>query len=54
MPLNPRSSDLPIDQLRSLWLTNRNPDIRRVIEEVVNGVWGAMEQGSQLSVRGHY
>lgn len=34
MPLDPKPSDLTIDQLRSLWLTNRDPDIRRVIEEV--------------------
>ncbi|VVE55174.1 hypothetical protein PCO31111_05020 [Pandoraea communis] len=34
MPLNPRPSDLTIDQLRSLWLTQRDPELRRVIEEV--------------------
>lgn len=32
--LNPRPSDLTIDQLRSLWLTQRDPELRRVIEEV--------------------
>ena len=34
MPLNPRPSDLTIDQLRSLWLTHKDPDLRRAIEEV--------------------
>ncbi|MBN9114955.1 MAG: hypothetical protein J0I36_06610 [Pandoraea sp.] len=34
MPLNPRPSDLTIDQLRSLWLTNKDPNVRRAIEEV--------------------
>ncbi|BDD93558.1 hypothetical protein PanNE5_29980 [Pandoraea sp. NE5] len=34
MPLNPRPSDLTIDQLRSLWLTQKDPDVRRAIEEV--------------------
>jgi hypothetical protein len=34
MPLNPRPSDLTIDQLRSLWLTEKDPDVRRAIEEV--------------------
>lgn len=34
MPLNPRPSDLTIDQLRSLWLTNRDPNLRRALEEV--------------------
>ncbi len=34
MPLNPRPSDLTIDELRSLWLTLKDPDVRRVIEEV--------------------
>lgn len=35
MPLNPKPSDLTINQLRSLWLTNRDADVRRAIEEVV-------------------
>ncbi|WP_353192088.1 hypothetical protein [Pandoraea pnomenusa] len=34
MPLQSRPSDLTIDQLRSLWLTNKDPDLRRAIEEV--------------------
>jgi len=34
MPLNPRPSELTIDQLRSLWLTNKDPDVRRALEEV--------------------
>ena len=34
MPLNPRPSDLTIDQLRSLWLNHKDPVLRRVIEEV--------------------
>lgn len=34
MPLQPRPSDLTIDQLRSLWLANKDPDLRRAIEEV--------------------
>ncbi|VVE06225.1 hypothetical protein [Pandoraea sputorum] len=34
MSLNPRPSDLTIDQLRSLWLTNKDPDLRRALEEV--------------------
>lgn len=34
MPLNPRPSDLTTDQLRSLWLTHKDPDLRRAIEEV--------------------
>lgn len=35
MPLHPRSSDLTIDQLRSLWLTNRDPGVRQALEELV-------------------
>ncbi|EON10625.1 hypothetical protein [Pandoraea sp. SD6-2] len=34
MPLNPRPSELTIDQLRSLWLAHKDPDLRRAIEEV--------------------
>lgn len=34
MSLQPRPSDLSIDRLRSLWLANRDPDIRRALEEV--------------------
>ena len=34
MPLHPKPSDLTIDQLRSLWLTNRDPDIRRALEKL--------------------
>lgn len=34
MPLNPRPSDLTIDELRSLWLTHKDADLRRAIEEV--------------------
>ncbi|VVE82574.1 hypothetical protein PSP31120_03666 [Pandoraea sputorum] len=35
MPLSPKPSDLTIDQLRSLWLTNRDPNVRRALEELV-------------------
>ncbi|VVE68853.1 hypothetical protein PAN31117_03089 [Pandoraea anapnoica] len=35
MPLHPRRSDLTIDQLRSLWLTNKDPGVRQALEELV-------------------
>ncbi|VVD74171.1 hypothetical protein [Pandoraea commovens] len=35
MPLHPRPSDLTIDQLRSLWLTNKDPGVRQALEELV-------------------
>nr|WP_023595614.1 hypothetical protein [Pandoraea pnomenusa] len=35
MPLHPRPSGLTIDQLRSLWLTNKDLDVRRALEELV-------------------
>lgn len=35
MPLYPKPSALTIDQLRGLWLSNRDADVRRAIEEVV-------------------
>ncbi|WP_181762458.1 hypothetical protein [Pandoraea pnomenusa] len=35
MPLHPRQSDLTIDQLRSLWLTNKDPGVRQALEELV-------------------
>lgn len=34
MPLNPRPSELTIDQLRGLWLAHKDPDLRRAIEKV--------------------
>lgn len=35
MPLHPRPSDQTIDQLRSLWLTNKDPGVRQALEELV-------------------
>ncbi|WP_322880309.1 hypothetical protein [Pandoraea sputorum] len=35
MLLHPRPSDLTIDQLRSLWLTNKDPGVRQALEELV-------------------
>lgn len=35
MPLHSRPSDLTIDQLRSLWLTNKDPGVRQALEELV-------------------
>ena len=35
MPLHPRPSDLTIDQLRGLWLTNKDPGVRQALEELV-------------------
>lgn len=35
MPQHPQASGLTIDQLRRLWLTNRDPDLRRALEELV-------------------
>ena len=35
MPLYPRPSDLTIDQLRSLSLTNKDPGVRQALEELV-------------------
>ncbi len=35
MPPYPRPSDLTIDQLRSLWLTNKDPGVRQALEELV-------------------
>lgn len=34
MSLHPKPSDLTIDQLRSLWFTNRAPDVRGALEEL--------------------
>lgn len=35
MPLHQRPSDLTIDQLRSLWLANKDPGLRQALEELV-------------------
>lgn len=44
MPLQPRPSELSIDELRSLWLTSRDPILRRVIEEVAFGRMASQRQ----------
>ncbi len=39
MPLHHKPPPpLTIDELRALWLTNRNPDVRRALEELVDCV----------------
>ncbi|WP_447639598.1 hypothetical protein [Pandoraea norimbergensis] len=35
MPRDPKPSDLTVEQLRALWLANRDTDIRRALEELV-------------------